>query len=130
MHFLKAKEKRILEKVANDEKSPVYISKTPFNEDKENEIITDILNEVDSDPNNNNALLNNSFNIRWLKWKDNVCKYDTFITLFLTTFETSKKKCLNICNILGNSLNKCSLELNDINSDLTSIFGKKLMKMM
>lgn len=49
----------------------------------------------------NNDLFNNSYNIRLPKWKDNVCRYDVFITLYLTTFEKSVKKCLSDCKYIS-----------------------------
>lgn len=46
-----------------------------------------------------------------MKWSSNSCRYDTFITLYIITFENYIKNILANGNILINSLHACSLEM-------------------
>ena len=101
-------------------------NKSSIIKSKGKEINIDILYEMNNGLDNNNALLNNLFDIRWLKWKDNIYRYDKFITLYLTTFKRTVDKCLDNFN-MANSLHKLSLDiLYDINSDSLFNFRKEV----
>ena len=102
LNFLKNEEVRITNNLINDEKN--FIGTINGNS-KPN--INDInLKEIEE-----NISLLNINEVKWIKWIFNSCRYDSFITLYITTFEKYLRDNLADCNMFINSLNKVALDL-------------------
>lgn len=102
LNFLKNEEVRITNNLINDKKNF-----TNSINDNYKPNINDInLNEIEE-----NISLLKINEVNWIKWKFNSCRYDSFITLYITTFEKYLRDKLSDCKILINSLNKVTLEI-------------------
>jgi hypothetical protein len=126
LNFMKREEQRITDNIIQDEKSP--INKNNMNgycnietNDLNNESLININNNIYNDNvinEYNNILSKKDAKLKWIEWKRNSCRYDTFITLYIIIFENYIKNTLSNCNILIYSLHKSSLDLiYNINSD-------------
>ena len=102
LNFLKNEEVRITNNLINDEKNFT----NSINDNYKQNINNINLNEIEE-----NISLLNINEVNWIKWKFNSCRYDSFIILYITTFEKYLRDKLSDCNILINSLNKVALEL-------------------
>ena len=99
---MKRKELRITDKIIHEEKSPINKKITNDNYNIETRKLTNESSIISS---------KKDLKLNWIKWKNNSCRYDKFITLYITIYENYIKNTLSNCNILINYLHKCSLNI-------------------
>ena len=104
LNFLKNEEVRITNNLIKEEKN--YLG--PIN-DNDNDLTKNNKNNLKQIVENISLL--NINELKWIKWKFNSFRYNTFIILYITTFEKYLRNNLSNCNLLINSLNKVALEL-------------------